>query len=93
MKTVLNVKTDDNLKKQAQQLAEELGLPLSTVVSGYLREFVQSREITFSNAPRMSPWLEKIIGEFEEDRRKGRGLSPAFSSAAQAFEYLKGRAG
>lgn len=91
MKTVLNVKTDLDLKKQAQQLADELGLPLSTVVNGYLREFIQNREITFSNAPRMSPWLEKIIGEFEEDRRRGKGLSPRFSSAKEMFAHLEKR--
>jgi addiction module RelB/DinJ family antitoxin len=89
MKTVLNVKTDTDLKKQAQRLADELGLPLSTVVSGYLREFIQNREITFSNAPRMSPWLEKIIGEFEYDYARGKNLSPKFGSAKAMFAHLK----
>lgn len=91
MKTVLNVKTDPDLKKQAQQLADELGLPLSTVVNGYLREFTRNREITFSNAERMSPWLERIIGDFEAERKRRRGVSPAFGSSAQAMEYLKSR--
>ncbi len=88
MKTVINVKTDSDLKKQAQRLADELGLPLSTVVSGYLREFIQNQEITFSQSPRMSPWLEKIIGDFEADYRRRKNLSPVFSTAKEATVYL-----
>lgn len=91
MKTVLNSKVDADLKREAQKLAKELGVPLSLVVNGSLREFVRNREVVLSAAPRMSPWLEQIIGEFEEDRRKGKGLSPAFSSAAEALSYLKSR--
>ena len=89
MKTVLNVKTDPDLKKRAQQLADELGLPLSTVVNGYLREFTRDREITFSNAPRISPWLEKIIGAFEADVAARKNLSPKFASSAEMIAHLK----
>lgn len=91
MKAVLNSKVDADLKREAQELAKELGVPLSLVVNGSLREFVRNREVVFSVAPRMSPWLEQVIGEFEEDRRKGKGLSPAFGSAAEAVSYLKSR--
>lgn len=47
-KTVINVKTDKDLKNKAQKLAKNLGLPLGTVINAYLREFVRERRIVFS---------------------------------------------
>lgn len=89
MKTVLNAKVDADLKRQAQKLAKQLGIPLSLVVNGSLREFVQSRAITVSDAPQPSPYLEKIIAEFEEDYAKGRNMSPKFDSVEEMMAYLK----
>ena len=88
MQTVLNIKTDAALKKEAQVLAKELGLPLSTVVTRLLLDFVRNGEVMFSNAPRMSPALEALIGEFESDYAHGRGVSPAFATAKDALAYL-----
>lgn len=91
MQTVLNVKTDAKLKKEAQLLAKELGLPLSTVVSRLLRDFVRDGELIFSSAPKMSPALETLIRGFERDHEGGRGLSPTFDSADAAIAYLDGK--
>ena len=88
MKTVLSVKTDRDVKKQAQMLAAELGLPLSTVVNASLKEFVRARAITFSAVPRMTKRLEKILGRVEKDLKTGKNLSPEFRSAEEAMRYL-----
>jgi addiction module RelB/DinJ family antitoxin len=88
MQTVLNVKTDAKLKKEAQKLAKELGLPLSAVVTRLLRDFVRDGEIAFSSAPRMTPALEELIGRFETDRAKGVGVSRTFDSVEDVLEYL-----
>jgi len=45
MKTVLNIKTDVDVKKQAQEIARQIGLPLSTVVNAYLKEFIQKKRL------------------------------------------------
>ena len=67
MKTVINIKTDKEIKEKAQKLAHELGVPLSTLVNAYLRQFIRTREFSFSLAYSMSPELEKIIDEVEKD--------------------------
>ena len=41
VKTLLNVKTDKRLKRDAQRVARELGLPLSTIMNAYLRDLVR----------------------------------------------------
>lgn len=61
MKTVLNVKTDKDVKEQAQALAKHLGVPLSVVVNGYLREFVRSGEFTLRAAPTLKPAVAKRL--------------------------------
>ena len=48
MKTLINIKTDKEVKEGAQALAQELGLPLSVVVNAYLKDFIRNRGITIS---------------------------------------------
>ena len=86
--TVINVKTDKEIKGAAQKVAEELGLSLSTVINAYLRQFVRNKEIHLSTAPHMSPELEEFLGQVEEDIQKKRNLSPAFSSGEEMDRWL-----
>ena len=86
--TVINVKTDKDVKKSAQKVAEELGLSLSTVINAYLRQFVRNKEIHLTTAPRMSAELEEFLGYVEEDIKKKRNLSPVFSSGEEMDRWL-----
>ena len=42
-KTLLNVKLSKSLKQDAQEVANEIGIPLSTIVIVNLKGFVRSR--------------------------------------------------
>lgn len=88
MKTLINVKADKDVKDQAQKLAKELGLPLSTVINAYLKDFIRNREISISALPRMTPMLEAIIGQAEKDLKAGRNISPLLSTPDEIDEYL-----
>ena len=48
MKTVLTVKTDVDVKRDAQKLAKEMGVPLSTIVNAQLKQFVRDRRLEMS---------------------------------------------
>ena len=90
MKTaMINIKTDKNVKRQAQELAEELGFSLSAIVTASLRQFVRTREVQFSAVHRMTPYLEGVIKEVEKDIKAGKNISPAFTSAREASAYLR----
>lgn len=89
MKTVLNVKVDPQLKKEAQEAAKAIGLPISTVVAAGLREFVRTRSITISDEPRLKPEVEAELLQISKDIRAGRNLSPTFDSADDAIAWLK----
>jgi antitoxin component of RelBE/YafQ-DinJ toxin-antitoxin module len=88
MKTVLNVKTDADIKTRAQRLAEHLGIPLSTVVNAYLREFVHSGQFCVSRDATLSPRVRTDIAKAVKDVAKGTHVSPAFTKASDAIDWL-----
>jgi addiction module RelB/DinJ family antitoxin len=69
--TVLNVKIDKELKKQAQSVAKDLGLPVSTMVASLLKKVITEREITFSAAPKLKSEVEKEVIEFSKSVDNG----------------------
>ncbi|MDP4007392.1 MAG: type II toxin-antitoxin system RelB/DinJ family antitoxin [bacterium] len=87
-KTLISVKADQEVKKNAQKLAEELGLSLSDVVNASLRNFIRTREVRISSIPHMTPELERLLGVVEKDIKTGKNMSPVFSNAEEANEYL-----
>lgn len=82
------VKTDKEVKENAQKLASELGLTLSDVINASLRNFLRVRQITFSSIPHLTPELEKILGRVEEDIKNKRNLSKRFTRVEDAIKYL-----
>ena len=88
VKTLLNIKTYAEVKTEAQHVARELGVPLSTIINAYLKEFIREREVHLSLALHMSPRLEKLLERVEKDIKKGENLSPTFSSGSAMDTYL-----
>ena len=88
-KTILNVKLNKSLKQDAQELADELGVPLSTIVIANLKEFVRSRSITVSALPRLKPEIEKELGQAISDYKQGKNISPVLRNSKEVAEYLK----
>ncbi len=88
--TVINIKTNPNVKSQAQAIAEELGLSLSAVINALLKQFVRTKAINLDlvreEVP--SPYLKKMLKESMEDIKKGR-VSPAFTNAKDAVAWLR----
>jgi len=61
----------------ALQVAKELGVPLSTVINSFLRQFVRDREVTFSSDKyRMTDYLEGLVTDARKDFRGGKTTGP-----------------
>lgn len=89
MKTaVLNVKVNENVKRQAQVVASSFGVPLSTLVNAYLTELAATGQIHFSAVEIMTPKMEKLIEQAEKEIATGE-VSPTFNTAQEAIAYLK----
>lgn len=86
--TVISVKTDKKTKVAAQKVAQELGIPLSTILNAHLRALVRDKSVAVSVAPRMRPEKERELLQLVEEARAGKNLSPAFSSAKEMDAYL-----
>lgn len=89
MKTVLNVKTDKEVKEKAQALAKHLGIPLSLVVNASLKEFVESGEFTVRREPQLKPAVAKRLAKSVEEARAGKNLSPVFTNAEDFLKSLR----
>ncbi len=88
MKTIINIKADREVKEGAQKLAKELGVPLSTIINAYLKDFIRNRSVTLSMAPRMSRQLESLVGRVEKDMKTGKNISGPFNSVEELIEHL-----
>ena len=63
--TVINIKTNPEVKSKAQAIAEELGLSLSAVINVLLKQFVRTKTINLDlNREEVpSPYLKKMLKE------------------------------
>ncbi|MEZ4104016.1 MAG: type II toxin-antitoxin system RelB/DinJ family antitoxin [Candidatus Paceibacterota bacterium] len=88
-RTILNIKTDKTLKKETKKVAEELGVPLSTVINAFLKQFVRDREITLSAGNhRPTPYLESILEQAQKEYEAGDFVGP-FKSGEDFITHLK----
>jgi addiction module RelB/DinJ family antitoxin len=88
MKTVLNVKTDRDVKIEATKVSKEMGVPLSIVVTSLLKKFINDRELVLEAPRQMSKKLESVIFKAEKDLDKG-SISPIFANTDDAIAWLK----
>lgn len=84
------VKTEPEIKKEAQKTAEELGFSLSSLINAYLRQLVRTKTINFSakeldEVPNVR--TRAVLKQAEEDLKKGN-TSPKFKTAGEFIDYL-----
>ena len=87
MKTQVNFKIDNSVKKQAQKMAEELGLSLSSVVNATLKQFARTGELELSSAPKITPYLEELVSEARKHYAEGKTSGP-FDNAKDLIKHL-----
>ncbi len=86
--TVINIKTDPKVKKQAQAVAEKLGFSLSAVLNAYLRKLIRTRKVEFSDDVHLelTPWAKRMLQRAEEDFKAGKVTS--FSNPDDALAWI-----
>ena len=80
-----NIKIDPELKEQAQDLFESLGMNLTTAVNIFLRKSVREQAIPFRIGEPV-PNAETL--QAIRDARRGVGLSRGFTSVKELMEDL-----
>ena len=89
--TVMSVKTEKKLKKEAQSIAKQMGVPLGTIMNAFLRQFVRNKTVFFTLEDRevMTKTMEKSLAKMEKDIRLDINLSPKFTDIEDAIAYLR----
>lgn len=82
----INVRVDENLKKDAEKLLSELGLNLTSAINIYLRKMVQTQSIPFTIG-RYNAETEAAMRE-ADDILSGRVYAKSYSSAKELFDEL-----
>lgn len=86
---VISTKIDPQTKKEAQQTAADLGMPLSVVIKAFLKHFIRTKTIEFSaRNEEPSEYLKSVLRQAEENYKKGN-VSPAFDNAEDAIKFLE----
>jgi DNA-damage-inducible protein J len=83
--TNLNVRVDENLKKTADTLLNELGLNMSTAINIYLKQIVRENGIPFE-IKLDKPNAETLLAM--QDVREGKNLHGPFGSVSELMEDL-----
>jgi addiction module RelB/DinJ family antitoxin len=85
---VINIKTENSIKEQAQEVASKLGLSLSALINAYLRELIKTKQVTFSVDEVPSPYLVSALKQAEKNALKKK-VSPSFRNAKDAISWLE----
>lgn len=86
---VITIKVDPIIKKEAQDAAQELGLSLSAVLKGFLRQFIRTKSVTFNATDEVpSEYLISAIKKAEKNLKKGN-TSPVFDNIKDNLAWLK----
>jgi len=87
MTTIVNVKVEQKIKQQAQQVAEELGLTLSGVINAYLRQLIRTKTVFVSEKyEEPSDFLVAALEEARMERKAGKHYS--FKDNADAVSFV-----
>lgn len=86
---IITTKIDPQTKREAKKTAESLGMPLSVVIKAFLRHFIKTKTVTFSDRGDEYPnaYLRRVIKQAEKDWEKGK-VSPAFNNPEDAIAWL-----
>jgi addiction module RelB/DinJ family antitoxin len=88
-KILLSIKTDKSVKEEAQKIAKILGLPLSTIINAYLKEFVREKSVRISLEPQIRPEVENFLAKASRDYKNKKNISKKFVSSLEAIKYLR----
>jgi antitoxin component of RelBE/YafQ-DinJ toxin-antitoxin module len=86
-KAILNIKTDPQTKRQIQEFAAELGVPVSVIMNAQIKQMLRDRRIVLSTELEPTPYLVKIMEQVEKDLKTGKNITST-NSTRDALAHL-----
>ena len=84
--TSLHIKIEPAIKKQAQEMADELGLSLSAVMKALLKQFIRTKHLSVGIGEMPNEYLTQSLKQSEMDIKEGKMKS--FSDGKDALSYI-----
>lgn len=88
MNTVISLRIDKSVKESAQEVADSLGIKLGTLINVLLRQVATTRRVELYAPETMSPKLEGLISQIEQEVKSGK-ISKPHSSVTDFLTDLK----
>lgn len=85
---VINIKTEPETKKQAQKVARDIGMSLSTLINSYLKQVIRTQRVELSVGEEPSERLKQSMRQAEKDLKAGKA-SPTFNTGEEAVAWLE----
>lgn len=85
---IINVKVDTQTKEEAQKVAQEMGLSLSSVIKVKLREFIRDKSLHVEVPEIPNEKTKEAIRLARKQRVEGKA-SPVFDTAEESLKYLE----
>lgn len=90
MTTQVIFKIDKKLKDQAMKKAQNAGMPFGVVLKLATQAYVNGTlEVELASQPQFNAKTRKMLIRELDDIKKGKNLSPTFTTAKDAINYLK----
>ena len=87
--TVVTAKIDPQTKKQAMATAQSLGVPLSVVIKGLLKQFIRTRTVTFSEEEEIpNEYFKRTLAKARKNWKEGK-TSPVFDNIKDNLKWLE----
>ena len=89
--TIINFRIEKKVKKEAQDIAEKMGLKLSDVLNVLLRNFTRERKIVSEvGEGEYTEYFKRSMTEALEQVKNGE-VSPSFDNAKDSIKWLKNK--
>ena len=84
-KTSMSIRLDSEVKEQAQQVFNSLGMDMTTAINIFLRQAIQYRGLPFDVRLDESRKLMEVLGDLDQNRN----MSQSFVSVSDLMEDLR----
>jgi len=85
---MLSIKIDKKLKEKAHQVARALGVSLSAVINQNIKEFINVRQVTFTDHPVPNEKTRKLLDRLLADSKANKNFVGPFDTAEEMIKSL-----
>lgn len=75
---VINIKTEAEVKRQSQKIAKEMGISLSGLINGFLKQLVRTKRVEFTLDETPNAYLRGVMKRAEKNYKTDK-TSPIFT--------------